>query len=228
MPDVNTRLPLPEWDRDGALQETEAEALEVTGAGHTRASFVTRTVGFAAGGLALGALPVSIAGAAGGLSKSDTKILNYALTLEYLEAAFYAEAVAMGKLTGVAEKFAQVVAQHEAAHVVALKKTLGSKAIKRPSFDFKGTTGKQSSFLKTARVLEDTGVSAYQGQAPRIKAHAVLAAAGSILAVEARHAAWVRDIIADKSVLPAPDAFNHAMSMSAVLKAVKATGFIKS
>ena len=77
--------------------------------------------------------------------------------------------------------------------------------------------------------LEDTGVSAYQGQAPNIKPTAVLASAGSILAVEARHASWVRDIIgAGQSRCPAPDAFSRPLSMSAVLGAVKATGFIKS
>jgi rubrerythrin len=228
MPDAVPILTLPDVDRDGALAEAEAHALEAAAEGHTRSSFLTRGAGLAAGGLVVAALPVGLAGAQGGLSKGDVKILNYALTLEYLEAAFYAEAVSKGKLHGVAQKFAQVVAGHEAAHVAALRKTLGSKAVKTPRFDFKGTTAKQSTFLKTARVLEDTGVSAYQGQAPNIKAAAVLAAAGSILAVEARHAAWVRDIIGDKNALPAPDAFNPAKSMSAVLSAVKATGFITS
>jgi rubrerythrin len=228
MTDTHPLLTLSDVDRDGALHDAEAHALDVADDGHTRSAFLTRGAGLAAGGLVLAGLPVGLAAAQGGLSKGDIKILNYALTLEYLEAAFYAEAVSKGKLSGVAQKFAQVVAGHEAAHVAALRKTLGSKAVKKPSFDFKGTTGKQATFLKTARVLEDTGVSAYQGQAPNIKAAAVLAAAGSILAVEARHAAWVRDIIGDKNALPAPDAFNQAMSMSAVLSAVKSTGFIKS
>jgi rubrerythrin len=228
MTDTDPLLTLNDVDSDGALHETEAQALEVAADGHTRSSFLTRGAGLAAGGLVLAGLPVGLAAAQGGLSKGDVTILNYALTLEYLEAAFYAEAVSKGKLSGMAQKFAKVVAGHEAAHVAALRKTLGSKAVKKPSFDFMGTTAKQDTFLKTARVLEDTGVSAYQGQAPNIKAAAVLAAAGSILAVEARHAAWVRDIIGDKNALPAPDAFNEAMSMSAVLSAVKATGFIKS
>jgi rubrerythrin len=228
MTDTHPILTLTDVDRDGALLDTEAQALEVAADGHTRSAFLSRGAGLAAGGFVLAGLPVGLAAAQGGLSKGDVKILNYALTLEYLEAAFYAEAVSKGKLSGVAQRFARVVAGHEAAHVAALRKTLGSKAVKKPSFDFKGTTGKQATFLKTARVLEDTGVSAYQGQAPKIKAAAVLAAAGSILAVEARHAAWVRDIIGDKNALPAPDAFNQALSMSAVLSAVKSTGFIKS
>jgi hypothetical protein len=84
-------------------------------------------------------------------------------------------------------------------------------------------------FLKTAKVLEDTGVAAYQGQAGEIKSKDVLASAGSILAVEARHAAWVRDILgAGKEPLPAPAAFSEPMSMKQVLDAVDGTGFIKS
>ena len=83
-------------------------------------------------------------------------------------------------------------------------------------------------FLRTAKVLEDTGVAAYQGQAPLIHQNAVLAPAGAILAVEARHAAWVRDLLyAGKAVKPAPEAFSTPMSMSQVLSAVKKTGFIK-
>ena len=101
--------------------------------------------------------------------------------------------------------------------------------MKTPSFDFKGTTGSKGTFLRTAQTLEDTGVSAYQGQAPEIKTTAVLGSAGAILAVEARHAAWVRDIIgAGQSPTPAPAAFNTAMTMQQVLDAVGKTGFIKS
>jgi hypothetical protein len=222
MADTDPVLTIGDVDHDGALRETAAEAAGASG--HSRAQFFTRSAAFAAGGFALGALPVGLALGQGGTPKGDVKILNYALTLEYLEAAFYAEAVSKGKLSGAALRFAQVVAAHEAAHVQALLKSLGSAAVKKPSFDFKGTTGKQKTFLKTATVLEDTGVSAYQGQAANIKTPAVLAAAGSILAVEARHAAWVRDLT---GALPAPAAFNPPKSMSAVLSAVTATGFIK-
>ena len=222
MPD---HITIADVDRDGAFAEAEHGLATTTRAG------LFRRVGLIAGGGAIaGALPIALAGAQGGsFTKGDVKILNYALTLEYLEAAFYAEANAKGKLTGVTATFAKVVGAHEDAHVTALKKVLGSKAVAKPSFDFKGTTGSQKTFLATAKVLEDTGVSAYQGQAGNIKADAVLATAGSILAVEARHAAWVRDIIgAGKAPVPAPSAFSTPKSMSAVLSAVKSTGFIKA
>ncbi len=214
---------LEELDRDGAIQEAAAGVDQPT-----RAGFMRRTGAFVGGGLALGAIPAALATAqGGGLPAGDVKILNFALTLEYLEAAFYAEAVSKGALNGSAATFAQTVAMHEAAHVQALQSTLGSKAVKKPKFNFKGTTSKSSTFLKTAMVLEDTGVQAYEGQVGNIKTPAVLMAAGSILPVEARHASWVRDIIgAGNSPVPAPDAFNPSLSMSAVLSAVKGTGFI--
>src|SRR5579862_6266622 len=104
----------------------------------------------------LGALP-QIAGAAS-IPASDIAILNFALTLEYLESAFYTEAVANGKLSGETLRFAQVVANHENSHVKFLQSVLGSKAITTPTFDFKGTTSDQGMFQATSDALENTGV----------------------------------------------------------------------
>jgi hypothetical protein len=182
-----------------------------------------------AAGMATLLKPGVVSARNGGSKSNDIKILNYALTLEYLEAAFYAEALRVGGYSGAVGRFASVVAGHEATHVATLKGVLGAKAVKSPKFDFKGTTRKWSTFLRTAKVLEDTGVAAYQGQATLIHQNAVLAPAGAILAVEARHAAWVRDLLyAGKDVKPAPEAFSTPMSMSQVLSAVKKTGFIKA
>jgi hypothetical protein len=214
-----------DFDGDQAVEEAMAGLHESTRGG------LLRKAGMAIGlGLAGASILPSVASARNGGSKAqDIKILNYALTLEYLEAAFYAEALAKGGLTGPTLSFAQVVASHEATHVAALKGVLGSRAVSSPNFDFKGTTAKWSTFLRTSKVLEDTGVAAYQGQAPLIHQNAVLASAGAILAVEARHAAWVRNLLGDgKTVKPAPSAFSVPMSMSQVLSAVKSTGFIKS
>ena len=216
-------LTLEELDRDGALRET-AEAARAA----SRRQFFKRGATLGGAGLVLGGIPISFAMAQNGLPKGDIEILNYALTLEFLEAAFYKEAVEKGELSGESLRFAQVVAAHEQAHVEALQSTLGAKAVKSPKFGFGDATGKKK-FLATAQVLEDTGVAAYQGQGHRIKTGAVLAAAGSILAVEARHAAWVRDIRGGgEGINPAPDAFEKAQDMEAILEAVKGTGFIKS
>jgi hypothetical protein len=216
-PDIT---PLAGFDSDGALQEAADEV--------SRAGFFKRAGAIVAGGVAAGAIPSALAGAQGGVPKGDVAILNYALTLEYLEAAFYTKAMADGALRGQFANFAKVVGAHEQAHVEALKKTLGSKAVKRPSFDFKGTTADQDTFAKTAIVLEDTGVEAYQGQAGNIKTPAVLKAAISIHPVEARHAAWIRSLVGMGSgdPNPAPAAFNPAKDMDAVLAAVQQTGFI--
>jgi rubrerythrin len=223
---MSDELSVVEFDGDEAVAEAIVGLNEEK---RTRSGLI-RGAGALAGVGALAALlPRSATARPGGSKANDVKILNYALTLEYLEAAFYAEALRVGGYTGAVGRFASVVASHEATHVATLKSVLGSKAVKSPSFDFKGTTRKWSTFLRTAKVLEDTGVAAYQGQAPLIHQNAVLGPAGAILAVEARHAAWVRDLLyAGKSVKPAPEAFSTPMSMSQVLSAVKKTGFIKS
>jgi hypothetical protein len=206
------------FDTDGALQEAADRVNQVN-----RRSFLRGTGAVVAGGAAMALLP-GTAWAQGGVPKGDVAILNYALTLEYLESAFYKSANGKGALSGEVARFAKTVGAHEDAHVTALKKALGSKATKKPSFDFQGTTDSEDTFKKTAIVLEDTGVKAYQGQAPNIKTPAILRAAISIHPVEARHAAWIRNLTAGQS--PAPDAFNPAADMATVLAAVKGTGFI--
>jgi Ferritin-like domain len=215
-----SQLPiLEELDLDGAIREAASRV-----DGDTRAAFLRKAgVGagaVVAGGAFMGVLP-SIASA--GVAKSDVAILNFALTLEYLEAAFYAGAVNNGKFTGKTGAFAKVVAEHEAEHVAFLKKALGSAAVKSPKFDFKGTNTDMAKFMATAQVLEDTGVAAYLGQAGNIKAKSILGAAGSILAVEARHAGWVRDL---NNVSGAPSAFQGPKTKAEILTAVKGTGFI--
>ena len=213
-------------DADGAIREA-AEA-----AGLDRGDFLRRGV-LAGGGLLAGGAFFTqyLATAEAAIStkkskKNDGKILNYALTLEFLEAAFYKQAVdnkAYGSSPDL-QKFAETVAQHEAAHVTFLKKALGSAAIKSPTFDFGKAVTDQATFAATAEVLEDTGVSAYLGQVGNISQKGVLSAAGTIATVEARHAAWIRFI---NKETPAPAAFDTPKSEKAILKAVTGTGFIK-
>lgn len=185
---------------------------------------------FAGGGLLIGGVPAGLALAQGSsTSTSDVDILNYALTLEYLEASFYAQANAGGALSGETATFSQVVEGHENAHVAALAQALGSSAIKKPQFDFKGTTSNLSSFQQTSLALENTGVEAYLGQVGNITSKTILAAAGSILPVEARHAAWIADIVGrGGNPSPAPDAFQPSATMAQVLQIVKGTGFLVS
>jgi hypothetical protein len=210
---------LEELDRDGAVREA-AETV----AGDTRASFLKKAgvgAGAVVGSSAFFGLLPSIASA--GVAAGDVAILNFALTLEYLENAFYTEAVQKGKFSGNVGEFARVVQIHESAHVAFLKGALGSAAVKKPSFDFQGTTTDEAKFKTTAQVLEDTGVAAYLGQVGNIKSKKILGAAGSILPIEARHAGWIRDI---NGVSGAPKAFESSRTKAQILAAVKGTGFI--
>ena len=100
---------------------------------------------------------------------------------------------------------------------------LGGTPVKAPKVDFGKAFASQGSFLKLAQTLEDTGVSAYNGAAPSIQSKEVLGAAGSIVQVEARHAAAIR-LLNGKP--PAPDAFDPSLEMQQVLDAVKP--FVKS
>lgn len=172
------------------------------------------------GGVTIRGLPALTAEAAPSKA-GDVAIWNFALTLEYLEAAFYTEAASKGALTGESAKFAETVGGHERAHVAFLKKALGSAAV-APSFDFGATTSDQAMFVATAIALEDTGVAAYNGQGPNLTP-AGRGPAAMIVSVEARHAAWMRDI-AHKS--PAPTSFDAAKTKKQVLAAVASTGFI--
>jgi hypothetical protein len=214
-------------DADGAIRDAAESA------GIDRSAFLKRGAlaggGLIAGSAMFGTFLSSAEAAISSTKRSkrnDVAILNYALTLEYLEAAFYAQAVANKAYGDDAnlKTFAETVAAHEAAHVKFLKGALKSAAIKSPTFDFGNAVTDKATFAATAQVLEDTGVSAYLGQVGNILQLPVLKAAGTIATVEARHAAWIRFI---NAATPAPSSFDTAKSEKAILKAVTGTGFIK-
>jgi rubrerythrin len=224
------------------VQEAAHDATEAL-EGDTRLGFLKKA-GLAGGGLVgggalLSALTPAAAMAAGkgrppaSFGKGDIGILNYALTLEYLESAFYNEATANNKkktfLKGAEEQaFLKRVTADENAHVAFLKKALGSKAVKAPKVDFGATTASASAFLKTAVALENTGVGAYSGQALNIVIPAYAAAALSIWSVEARHASVAGLLLKPTSKSLSPDgAFDQPKTAAQVLKAVEATGFLQ-
>lgn len=153
---------------------------------------------------------------------SDLDILNFALTLEHLEAEFYKMAVSGGKLSGEVLKVLTSVRDHEIAHVDALTKTItslgGKPAAKAPSYNF-GDMSTQDAILATSETLEGVGVGAYTGAAALIKdKKAVLPAAASIEQVEARHYAAIRYL---RGSNPAPEAFGKKLTVDEVLAAVK-------
>lgn len=201
-------------DRDGALRE----AADRVG---SRADLLRAVTAGGAAFLAAALVPDEAAGAEAG----DVDILNYALTLEYLQASFYTEAERLGALRGRTARAARTVGAVERAHVRALRKVLGRSAVKRPLFNFGGVTEAQQAFLKTAVAFEDLAVAAYKGQAARIEAKPLLAAAISIHSVEARHAAWMRHLF---GIVPAERAFDDALSRQQVQRIVASTRFIAS
>jgi rubrerythrin len=149
----------------------------------------------------------------------DVEILNFALTLEYLEAAFYERALDDVDLGSATREFAQTILDDENEHVDALAATirdLGGKPAKAPMVEFPFSD--EAAFLKLAQTLEDTGVSAYDGAAPAIRSKELLSTAGSIVQVEARHAARVR---LARNAPPAPNAFDPALKQGEVLKAIQ-------
>jgi Ferritin-like domain len=155
-------------------------------------------------------------------SGSDIDILNYALTLEYLEATFYKKGVAGGSLSGRELALVTPIRDHEVAHVAALTATvkkLGGKPVAMPKFKFPaGTFTNRNKFLTTASTFEELGVTAYHGQVTKIKSTEILAAAAAIAGTESRHAAILADLTGGD---PFPAPIEAKKSMSQVLAAAK-------
>jgi hypothetical protein len=188
----------------------------------TRQAFLLKGALAAGSVYGLGAVQPFVSQALAEGGDQDVEILNFALTLEYLESAFYTQAVKkVSGLSGEAKKLAVTLRDNEAAHVDALTtaiKGLKGKPVAAPGVDFGGAFSSEKSFLKTAQTFEDTGVSAYNGAGPLLKSKKLLAAAGSIVQVEARHAAAIRSLNGE----PVTDGgFDKTLEKADVLKAVK-------
>ncbi len=163
----------------------------------------------------------------------DIAILNYAYALEQLEAAFYIQLVnnPYAGMTDMEKAFFTDIRDHEIAHREFFKVALGSKAISSLDLNLSGINfSSRENVLATAKTFEDLGVSAYNGAGWLIKDPNYLLLAGKIVSVEARHAAWVRDMIdngsfANQEVVDS-NGLDVAKSPSVVLSA--AAPFIKS
>jgi len=166
----------------------------------------------------------------GGDTAGDLKIVNYALTLEYLEAEFYKQVLESGQIKDKkVGDLAKEIHQNEQDHVAALTDTvkkLGGKPAKKPKTKFEAVIAKgPKTILMTAADVENLGASAYLGQAGKIKSKEILAAALAIHSVEARHAAALNELVGrgfqEKGQGSIPDGpFAKPMDMDAVLKAV--------
>lgn len=196
------------------INEIEKVDADVYSRLDTRRSALKNVTGFGTK-LALAAVPLAFGSLfkkayAGTRNTADVfDVLNYALTLEYLEAEFYAESLMAAGLipSGAANMAIQTISKHETAHVNFLKTAItaaGGTPVDKPTFDFSAGNGSGDGpfkdvfkdfglFLAVAQTFEDTGVRAYKGRAAELKGTGdVLTAALQIHSVEARHAAHVR------------------------------------
>jgi hypothetical protein len=164
-----------------------------------------------AGALAIASMPVAFgflakrAFAQGGLPQGIIDVLNFALTLEYLEDEFYRMGLdTVGLIPGGDLPIFQQISKHETAHVALLQSVLGANAVAKPTFDFTaGNTfdpfNDYPTFQKLSQGFEDTGVRAYKGQAPALMSdNTILTTALRIHSVEARHASEVRRLRGQK------------------------------
>ena len=153
----------------------------------------------------------------------DVRILSFLLVLEQAQSAFYDAALRSRALSGELLRFAQVVAPQEHDHVALLRRRLGGSARPAPRFEFRDATSSPARFRRAAIDLEEATAAAYIGQGASLTRDLVAEAAG-IVAVEARHAAWIRDLA---GALPAPRPADHARSPGDVLADLRTKRYVQ-
>jgi Ferritin-like domain len=201
---------------DNEIAHPELASCEVRGM--TRSSFILR--GALAAGAVYGTAAVGpfVSQALAETGGGDVEILNFALTLEYLESDFYNVKGKTVGLKGQAKSYAEQFGKEEQEHVEALTaaiKALGGTPVKKPEFVF--PVSNEASFLSLASTLENTGVGAYNGAGPMLTSKKVLASAGSIVQIEGRHAAAI-DLLIGQSPTP-NQGFDKPLTKSEVLAA---------
>lgn len=160
--------------------------------------------------------------ASASIAATDLEILNYALTLEHLEAEFYRRGVEASVLADRQLEIIRAIGSHESDHVSQLTSTIrsaGGQPVEKPTFTFpENTFTEGGAFLKTATTFEELGVNAYHGQVTRIQSPDVLAAAAGIAGIESRHAAVLAFLLGTQ---PFPAPIEASKDMGAVLEAAK-------
>jgi hypothetical protein len=154
--------------------------------------------------------------------RRDSTIFRFLLELEYIQEAFYAEARRAGALDGELLRFAEIVGRHEREHVAAVEQIVGPGR-ERPTLQFGDSVRSPEAFAAAALTLEETTAAAYIVQGASLTAGRMTTAA-RIVSVEARHAAWMRDM---EGRLPAPNAADPAKTAKQAMAAIERTGFVR-
>jgi rubrerythrin len=175
--------------------------------------------GAAAGGMLLGGPDRASSRRA---SAGATAALNEVLRLERIQAALYAGATAAGALTGELARFARTLADQERQHVAVVARLLGPDADPAPKLRLGAATRDPDAFSKAARELEDLATRAYNVRALHLSGEP-LREVLRIVSVEARHAAWIRDV---RGETPAPEAVEPAVSSADLGAALNRTGLL--
>jgi rubrerythrin len=169
--------------------------------GITRGSFILRGTLAAAAVYGAGAAAPFVREALAQSDASDSAILDFALRLEVLEADFYDKALKqVPGMSHAVRRVVEDVRDHEHQHLETLTETilqLGISNSPPPKLDFGDSFSSERRFLEVAKQLEETGVSAYNGAAPELFSRRLLAVAGQIVQIEARHAAVFRDLLGE-------------------------------
>jgi hypothetical protein len=182
----------------------------------------------AAGGVALGVAAVAGAwtrptpSAGRASAEQDVAIMNFLLGLEEAQAGFYEAALGAGRLRGDLLDYVRVVAPQEREHVALLRRRLGRRATAGPRLRVGPLVRDPARFRAAAVELEEQVAAAYIGQGPSLTPDPMQDAA-RIVAVEGRHAAWIRDLAAED---PAPRPADPAAEPQAVLARLRATGIL--
>jgi hypothetical protein len=219
MADERLQLTLADIDVDGAFEETAAVLPWSTRGDLLRGALVGGTA------LLTGLARAPATEAAIAKTVRDISILRFDLVLEYLQAGLYTEAERLGAIEPETLAWARVVGAHERAHVRAIKNLLGPKAVKSPTFDYRGVTEDESAFIKTAVSFEELTAALLKWQAVRLDSREILAAAVSLHSVETRHAAWIRHILGLRPVI---SAFDKPAPQRQMAQLIRRTRFIVS
>ena len=163
---------------------------------------------------------------------NDIGILNFALLLEELESAFYAAVVSSGKITNSKEmEYMRYLGAQETAHVTFLRSVLADQVLfATQDLSFNPSTinnalASRESILNTAVTLEDIGVHAYNGAGPSLTNPTFILAAGSIVSVEARHAAGVRALLGKPTTEPDSDRLVNDANLNSTLNPFKGRAY---